>query len=160
MNNNENSSHPMYKGEEYNYNSENTTCYAELSISGKNLDFDKINSMLNFKRYSVYVFGVMTPIVGVQLFLPGKNKVAGWTYSTKEQHVEIDVSESVERLRKRFSRYTEELKAIRRMYPNCRITVEVVLYNDQKALPAISLTAKQIEFMSAIGADFDIDLYN
>lgn len=68
--------------------------------------------------------------------------------------------ESVERLRKRFSRYTEELKAIRRMYPNCRITVELVLYNDQKALPAISLTAKQIEFMSAIGADFDIDLYN
>jgi hypothetical protein len=134
--------------------------YAELEISGKNLDYENISRILNmeinyFRKKSDY----SEQGSGVSVYHPHANRIHRWEYITEEKATYC-ISERLDDLLLVFKEKTSDIKKKKKMYDECEIKVCIILYNHQKLLPGIVITQEQIAFLAEIGASLDSDIYH
>lgn len=132
--------------------------FAELNISGTDIDPQKISDMLNLPICSIRQKGDYRTQQDNTVCVAYRKDVT-WTYKTQEQPT-LDLGDRLRDLQEIFEQKAMILQQIKSMFPSCTIDVCIVLYNRQKILPGMSLTDKQIKFLAQIGAMLDYDIYH
>jgi len=128
--------------------------YAELDIWGKTVNPNEITEILG-------ITPTLSNEVGDIWKLNGKPHLsASWIFKTEEKPIIEDVSERLNDLIIIFKEKIDNLNQIRKIYTDCTMVVNIVVYNNQKILPGFSLTTEQILFLAHIGTGIDFDIYH
>ena len=136
--------------------------YAEININGENLELEYITKLLGLnidyiRKQGDYKTGIKK---GVEISPAIKNvNFSSWTYKTEEKGT-YDISIQIGELIDVFKNKIKELRKIRRKYNKCNIDVCIVIYNHQRLLPAITISADQIAFLKNINVGISFDIYH
>jgi hypothetical protein len=136
------------------YDSRKAQAYAELDIWGNTINPDEITRILGISPTSSNEVGDIWKLNGKPFF------TASWTFETEKKILIENASERLDDLINVFKEKTDELSEIKKIYTDCTIIINIVVYNNQNILPGISIKPEQISFLANIGAGIDFDIYH
>ena len=138
-----------------------SVAYAELSISGVNMDYEKLTNLLRLEiefvrapnDYSGYSkSGVIISPARYE------DTPCAWLYKTENKFTD-NITKQIEELRLIFKDKIHIINDLKTSHPDYEMNVCIVLNNHQEKLPGMAISRDQIYFLSQLNMHCEFDLY-
>lgn len=129
-----------------------TSAYIDFSIWGEDFHPDDITKATNLTPTYVCRIGEKQRIGSALASLPT------WELCTEREEIS-DIGIKIEEMIRILRPKTENLIALKKQFPEYRLSFCIVAFVIDGFLPGLRLTSEQIDFLSLIKADFDCDIY-